>query len=140
MQKIAALTSLPLLLMACGWGIWVVVRPSPALFVVPAATQLHITELGWRTWQITYHAPGTPTTWYGDVARQLEANDWSSQDHRAYGALSSSYIHTLSFGIGELWQRAYLTFDPLQPQIAHINVRHDIVIPWLRRLLEYQPA
>ena len=137
MHKVVALTRLPLVLMACGWGIWVVARPSPRLFVVPAATQLHITEPEWGIWQISYHAPGSPTTWYTDVASQLEANDWSSQDQPAYGALSRSYTQVVSFGIGELWQRASLTVDPHRPQIAHINVRRDIVIPWLRRLLEY---
>lgn len=140
MHKIAALTSLPFLLMACGWGIWVVARPSPALFVVSAATQLHITGPGWGTWQITYHAPGSPTTWYTDVAHQLETNHWSSKDLASYGALSRSYTQVVSFGIGELWQRTTLTVDPLQPQIAHITVRRDIVMPWLQRLLEYERA
>jgi hypothetical protein len=117
-------------------GGWVVARPRLALFLSTGAREVEMTALSWNHWQISYQAPGSPTTWYTDVAHQLEANDWSSLDRVEYGSLSRTYSRAVSFGVFELWEWAHLTFDPLQPRVAQITVRRWVAVPWWRRLTE----
>jgi hypothetical protein len=95
-----------------------------------------MTAHGWNTWQISYQAPGSLTTWSTDVANQLEAQHWNSLDHVEYGSLSPTYSRAVTLGFGEVWEWAYLTFDPLRPHVAQIKVRRWIVIPLWRRLAE----
>ena len=132
MKRILALFSVLIALGACGIGGWVAARPSLALFIVPEATDVKVATLGWNERQIRYHAPGSPTTWYSDVAKQLEAQHWSSPDRVEYGALSRTYSRASLFGFGTLWEWAYLTFDPLRPHVAQIKVRRVLSILWWR--------
>ena len=125
-----------LLTLACGIGGWVAAHPPLILFIVPEATDVKVATHGWNEWQMSYHAPGSPTTWYMDVAKQLEAQHWSSPDRVEYGALSRTYSRASSFWFGELWEWAYLTFDPLRPHGAQITVRRALSISWWRRLSE----
>lgn len=132
MKRILALFSVLIALGACGIGGWVAARPSLAQFIVPNATDIQMVSQGWDAWQIRYYAPGSPTTWYIDVAKQLEAQHWSSPDRVEYGALSRTYSRASLFGFGTLWEWAYLTFDPLRPHVARIKVRRALSIPWWR--------
>ena len=135
MGKIVAVLGVLLTLAACGVGGWVVVRPSVALFVVPGATDIQVAALAWNTWQISYRAPGEPTTWFPDLGRQLEAHQWSNLDRVEYsGYQNHTYSHAVSFGVGELWEWAYFSFDSRQPHAAHISIRH-----WIRRSLVAAP-
>ena len=134
MKRILALFSVLIALGGCGIGGWVAVRPSLALFIVPNATDIQMVSQGWGAWQIRYYAPGSPTTWHIDVAKQLEAQHWSSPDRVEYGALSRTYSRASLFGFGALWEWAYLTVDPLRPHVAHINVQRWIAISWRWRL------
>jgi len=136
MGRIVAVFGILVTLAACGIGGWAAARPSLALFVVPGATNIQVVMLRWGEWQINYDAPGSPTTWYSDVAAQLEAHHWSSLDRAEYGALSRTYSRVVPLGFGELWEWAYLTFDPRRPNIAQIKVRRWIAIRWWRPMLE----
>jgi hypothetical protein len=135
MRRIFALFGM-LLMLACGIGGWVAAHPPLVLFTVPQATDVQVATKGWNEWQIRYHAPGSPTTWYTDIAHQLEAQHWSSPDRVEYGSLTRTYSHGLSFGFCELWEWAYLTFDPLRPHIAQIKLRRWVAIPGWRYLPE----
>jgi hypothetical protein len=132
MGRRVAVVGLLMMLVACGIGGWVAARPSLMLYVVPGARNVEMTAQGLATWQISYHAPGSPTTWYTDVAHHLESQHWSSPDRVEYGSLSRTYSHAVSLGICELWEWAFLTLDPLAPHIAQIKVRRWIAIPWWR--------
>ena len=132
MARIFALLSLLLALAACSVGGWSIAHPPVALFVVPGATDLQVASLGWNEWQIRYRAPGSPTTWYTDVAHQLEEQHWSSMDRVEYGSLTRTYSRVVSFEFGELWEWAYLTFDPVRPHVAQIKVRR-----WLGALAPF---
>ena len=135
MKRILALCSVLITLGACGIGAWAAARPPLTIFIVPNATDIQVVSQGWGAWQIRYYAPGSPTTWYMDVAKQLEAQHWSSPVYE-YGALSRTYSRASSFWFGELWEWAYLTFDPLRPHGAQITVRRALSISWWRRLSE----
>ena len=104
MGRIFALLSLLLALVACSVGGWSIAHPPLALFVVPDATDIQVAALGWNEWQIKYQAPSSPTTWYTDVAHQLEAQHWSSMDRVEYGSLTRTYSRAVSFEFGELWE------------------------------------
>jgi hypothetical protein len=123
-----------LLLLSCGIGSKMAMRPRVELFLVPGATGVEISRMGWNEWQISYYAPGSPTTWSSDVAHQLEAQHWSSPDRVEYGSLSRTYNYASSLGCIELWEWAYLTFEPSRPHAAKIRVRRWIAIPWPQNL------
>lgn len=126
-------------LMLCGLAGWRATHPALGIFVAPGATDLQITPVGWGTWQIRYRAQGNPTTWYSDIAERLERQRWRTADRAEYGALSRTYSRAISLGVGELWEWATLTFDPLKPNEAHITVRQWIALPnW--RIIDGQAA
>lgn len=126
-------------IMFCGLAGWRVMHPTLSLFVAPGAIALEITAVGWNTWQIHYHAQGKPTSWYTDIADRLERQGWHTADRAEYGALSRTYSRAISFGVGELWEWASLTFDPLQPEEARITVRRWIALPnW--RIIDGRPT
>jgi hypothetical protein len=104
------------------------IRPPIEPFLVPQAADVEIGRVGWNEWQISYYAPGSPTTWHTDVAHQLEAQHWSSPDRVAYGSLSRTYSRASSLGFVELWEWAYFTFTPARPHDARILVRRWIAI------------
>ena len=130
MVRSIAVVVVLLMLVGCGGGGWVAAYSPLAPFVVPDATDIQLARLGWDEWQISYHAPGSPTTWYTDIAYDLEAQHWRSLDRVEYGSLTRTYSRALSFGFGELWEWSYLRFDPLRPHEAQIKVRRWIAIPW----------
>jgi hypothetical protein len=129
MRRICALFAV-LLTLACGVGGWVAAGPQLTLLVVPDATDIRVARLGWNEWQISYRAAGSPTTWHSDVAHQLEAQHWSSPDRVEYAPFNRIYSRAVSFGFGELWEWAFLTFDPRRPHDVQIKVRRWIAIPW----------
>jgi hypothetical protein len=137
MGRIAAVVCVLITLVVGGGGGWIVARPSLAPFLAPGATNVQMVPLGWGTWQLSYDVSGSPTTWYTDIPYQLEAQHWSSIDRVEYGAMARTYNRTVSLRVCELWEWAFLTFDPLQPNVAHIIVRRWVVIPWWRQLVEY---
>ena len=137
MKPLTALVGVLLILTACTVGSWGAAQPSLAVLIVPDATDIKVVMRAWNTWQISYRAPGAPTTWSTDIAHQLEAEHWSSPDKVEYGSLNRSYSRAVSFGFGELWEWIYLTFDPLRPQDAQITVRRWIAIRWWQRLSLY---
>lgn len=136
MGRIVIILSLLMTLVVCGGGGWLVSRPPLALVVVPGATAIQVDRQAWNEWQISYHAPGSPTTWFSDVGRQLEAHQWHSLASIQYGSLTNIYSHAVSLGVVDLWEWVYLAFDPLQPHRAHIRVRRWIVFHQWQRLLE----
>jgi hypothetical protein len=129
-KGLPALVGLLVTLIACSVGSWFAIHPALALFVVPDAIDIKIARLKWNTWQIRYHAPGAPTTWFTDVGQRLEAHHWSSPDQKEYGALVRTYSRATRFGPCELREWAYLTFNPLQPHIAQITVHRNVVLRW----------
>ncbi len=129
MGRIFAVFGVLMTLAACGVGGWVAARPPMKLLLVPGARDVEVMALGWGTWQISYYAPGAPTTWYTDVAHQLEAQHWSSLDQVAYAPLTRIYSRAVSFGFCDLWEWTYLTFDPLRPHSAQIKVRRWVAFP-----------
>lgn len=135
MRHIVAVIGVLLIVMACGGTAWVATHPSLRQFLVPGATEIQLSRQAWNQWQISYRAPGSPTTWYTDIPRQLEAQRWSSLDRVEYGSLTRTYSRAMSFGLCELWEWAYLTFDPLKPASAQIKIRRWITIPWWPRVL-----
>jgi hypothetical protein len=134
MIRIIAVFGVLLILLGCSGAGWVAASSPLALFVVPDATDIQVVRQGWAEWQISYDAPSSPTTWYTDIADQLEAQHWGSLDRVEYGSLTRTYSRALSFGFCELWEWSYLHLDPLRPQVAQIKVRRWIVIPWWRSL------
>lgn len=123
MRRSVAVVGVLMLLAACSGAGLMTTRPAVEQFLVPGATNVQVIPVGWNEWQISYHSPGSPTSWYTDVAQQLEAQHWSSPDHVAYGSLTRTYSHAISLGCCELWEWAFLTFDPLRPRDAQIRVR-----------------
>jgi hypothetical protein len=130
MSRSVVVIGVLMMLVACGSAGWMTTRPSLEQFLVPGATDIQVTALGWNERQISYRAPDLPTPWVTAVGRNLEKARWSSPDSVGYGALTRSYTRASSLGFCTLWEWAYLTFDPIRPHIAQIRVRWWIAIPW----------
>ena len=117
-----------LILAVCSAGVWGATRPPTAPFSASGETSIAVTMLGWNVWQISYDAAA-------DGMEQLETAGWNSPDHWQYGSLSRTYMQASSFGVGELWEWAFVWRDPFEPQVTHIRVQRRIEFPWWRRLL-----
>ena len=131
MSRILALFGILIIIMAYTAAGWVALYPPQAMFA-PGATDIKVSRLGWNEWQISYRAPGKPTTWYSDVSHQLEAQGWGSLDRAEYGALSRTYSRASPLGPCALWEWSFLTFAPLRPRNARITVRRWFAVPWWR--------
>jgi hypothetical protein len=134
MGRRVAVVGLLMMLVACGGAGWMATRPPVGQFLVPGATDIQVTALGWNEWQINYRAPDVPTSWFTAIGRHLEAQRWSSPDSVGYGALSRSYSRASSLGCCALWEWAFLSFDPARPDVAQIRMRRWIAIPWWWRV------
>jgi hypothetical protein len=134
MSRNVAVVGALMLLLVCGGAGWMATHPPLGQFLVPGATDVQVTILGWNEWQISYHAPDTATPWSTAVGRHLETHGWSSPDSVAYGALSRSYSRGSSLGFCALWEWAFLTFDPVRPHVAQIRLRRWIAIAWWWRV------
>ena len=104
-------------------------------FLVQGATDVEVVALRASERQISYQAPGVPSTWYADLVRHLEQDHWHSSERSEYGPLTRTYMRTLSFGIVEVREWVFLRLDSFQPQTAHIKLRRVVVFPWWPRLL-----
>lgn len=109
-------------------------RSPAAPFLMTGATDIEVVALGRYDWQISYQAPGSPTTWYADVVQQLEQDQWHSSDNPAYGPLNRTYMRRSSFGLGEVRQWVFVGLDPFHPQLAQLRLRRMVVFPWWQRL------
>ena len=134
MRRSVAVVGLLIVLVACGGAGWMATRPPLGRFLVPGATDIQVTALGWNEWKLNYRAPDLPTTWSAVVERNLETDGWSSPDSMGYGALSRSYTRASSFGFYALWEWAFLSFDPVKPHTVQIRMRRWIFISWWRRV------
>jgi hypothetical protein len=133
MGRSLAIVGVLMLVMACSGAGWITTHPPVGHFLVPGATDIQVSALGWNEWQLSYHVPELPTTWSTAVGRNLEANRWTSPDAVGYGALVRSYSRATSLGICALWEWAFLSFDPRRPQVARIRIRRWIAAPgWWR--------
>lgn len=130
MSHRVASTGLLMILVACSGMDWIAADSSLKHFILLGATDVQITALRWNEWQISYHAPVSPTTWSASLGRNLEAQRWSSLDSAEYGALNRTYTRVSSFGFCSLWEWAFLHFDPTRPHVAHIRVRRWLAIRW----------
>ena len=130
MWRILAVLTLLLSGALIGSASWMLFHPSVTPFLVPDATDIQVVSTGVWEWQIAYRAPGSITTWFTAIGRNLERDHWSSPDRVEYGALSRTYSRASSFGFVELWEWTFLTIDPLKPQEAKIRMRQRIAIPW----------
>ena len=137
MGRSVAVIGLLMMVVACGGAGWMATRPPLGQILVPGATDIQVTALGWNEWQISYRAPDSATPWSTAVGRHLEADNWSSPDSVGYGALSRSYTRASSFGFCTLWEWIFLSFDPVRPHVAQIRMRRWLAISWWRHLPEY---
>ena len=80
MGRSVAVVGLLMMFVACGGAGWRATRPPVGQFLVPGATEIQVTALGWNEWQLSYRAPDAPTPWSTTVGRHLEADNWSSPD------------------------------------------------------------
>jgi hypothetical protein len=62
MKRLTGLFGVLLILASCSVGSSCAAQPPLALLVVPDATDIKVVMRGWDTWQISYRAPGAPTT------------------------------------------------------------------------------
>jgi hypothetical protein len=113
-----------------GSASWMLFHSSVTPFLIPGATDIQVVSIGVWEWQLAYRVPGSITTWFTAIGRNLETDRWSSPDRVEYGALSRTYSRASSFGFAELWEWTFLTIDPLRPQEAKIRMRRQIAIPW----------
>jgi hypothetical protein len=139
MGRSVAVVSVLMMLVACSGAGWMATRPPLGQFLMPGATDIQVTALGWNEWQISYRVPNLPTSWSTAVGHKLEMDRWSSPDSVGYGALTRSYTRASSFGFCTLWEWAFLSFDPIRPQVVQIRMRRWLAIPWWRRSREEQP-
>jgi hypothetical protein len=102
MRQVSAVLTIMFVLAACSVGVWVSTGPPLAPFLASGASSVAVTVLGWNEWQITYRVPGAPSSWFTEVAEQLERQHWSSPDHVGYGSLTRSYSRALPLGVCEL--------------------------------------
>lgn len=136
MNRMLAVVALLLLLSAGAAGVWAAAQPPVGLLLVPGASDVRITRLGWNEWQISYRVPGA-APWPSTVGRQLQAAGWAIERPAKYGALSRTYNHATGLGIGELWEWAYLTVDPVHPDLVRMMLRRSVHLPWLGINLPY---
>ncbi|KPV53514.1 hypothetical protein SE17_09220 [Kouleothrix aurantiaca] len=130
MTRLLGIVGALILVSAGALGAWAAARPPIALLVAPAATDVHITRLHWNEWQISYRVPKA-APWSSAIGRQLEAAGWASDGPAGYGALARTYSHATQLGLGELWEWAYLTVDPLHADRATIRLRRFVHLSWL---------
>ena len=134
MSRTLALLGVLLALQGCRSDAWGAPRSLAAPFLVPGATEIRVASLGSHTWQISYRAPGVPSTWYAAVVQQLEQDQWRSPDRAEYGPLNRTYMRASSVGIGDVWEWVFVRLDPMKPEVAQITLRRVVVFPWWRRL------
>lgn len=122
-----AIVSVLVALAVCSAEYMDAMHPLAALLPASGATDITIIMLGGNAWQISYSTTA-------DVSRQLEAQGWRSADERQYGPLSQAYARTSSFGVGEVWEWAFVWRDPAKHQIAHVRERRWIEFHWWQSL------
>ncbi len=124
-------TLLPLMaLMACFAG---ASRAAPALlapFLLTGATEVMVEAQSWNDWVISYRAPDA--AWPAALALRLEQERWRSLDQVGYGALSRSFSRGVAHEWGGLWEWAFFSVDPSQPEVVRIRVRQRLALPWWR--------
>ncbi len=135
MGRILATLGVILVMLAGSAGIWSVSHRPTVPFLVRGATDVEVVTLRSHERQISYRAPGLPSTWYADLGRQLEQDDWRSPDRQEYGPLTRTYMRASSIGIVEVREWVFMHLDPFHPQAAHIRLRRVVVFPWWPRLL-----
>jgi len=128
MHRTLALFGVLLAVTLCSIGGWGGPHRPPAVFIAPGATDVQLRRLRWNEWQISYQASGSPALWYTEVPHQLEMQHWGSPDRVEYGSLSRTYSRRVPFACGELWEWAFLSFDPLRPHDVHIYLRRWIAV------------
>ena len=135
MSRILTTLGLILMVLAGSAGIWGVSHRPTVPFLVRGATDIEVVTLRSNERQISYHAPGLPSTWYADLGRQLEQAHWQSPDRPQYGPLNRTFMRASSIGIVEVQEWVFMHLDLLQPQAAHITQHREVVFPWWPRVL-----
>jgi hypothetical protein len=135
MRRILALFSVLIMLGVCTISVWAATHPTVAPFLVSGATDIQIVGIGLGEQQISYHATGQPYSWYWDVARTLEAQQWHAQNERRPDLAGPNYnpLIPLTFTrstFGVLVEEAVLDPDSQNPNIAHLRITRRIAIAW----------
>jgi hypothetical protein len=129
MKRSLVIFWLLVLLISCGAGGRIALQESIRPFLVRGAKDIQVSTVRWNEWQIRYYAPGSPTTWHTDVSMQLETKHWNRADPIDYGGLNRTYSRRVAIGFGEVWEWAFLTFEPSHPRDARILVRRWLALP-----------
>ncbi len=135
MRRILGLFGVLITLGACCISLWAAARPPVAAFLVSDATDIQVDSVGLWEQQIRYRAPGRPYSWYWDVARTLEAQQWHVQNGWRPDLAAPNYnpFIPLTFArttFGILVEEAVLDPDSESPNVAHLHIRRRIAIGW----------
>jgi hypothetical protein len=121
------------LLLVGAAGVWRVVHPPLDLFVVAGAVDIQVEAHGLGEEQITYRSPGQSYGWYFTLVRNLAADGWVLPIERRHGLRNNSEVY---WRISSLWLVYLKEEAELQgePDVAHITLRREIIIPWRKYL------
>ena len=129
--RAVAIAALLLAIAGCAAGAWLASRPPLAPFLVPGATDVEVTELGFGRRVISYNAPGSHYEWYFTVTRNLETSRWLPPDRWGLARQLNTYTRVSPLWFGYLWEQADLHGEPSR---ARIIVGRWLDIPWRRYL------
>ena len=131
LRTIAILAAL-LALCATGGAAWTALQPPLESLIVPGATDVQVIATGWSEWQITYHAPGPPYTWYYATAHRLDAQGWTALDPWRPTGTGSVYTSIVPLRFQQLYlliqDQVVLIPDAWSPNLARIQVRRWITL------------
>lgn len=119
--------SLAMLLIVCGAGAWVAVRPPVGRLIAPGAQNVRVRELGLGQRLLTYEATGGRYDWYYAVAARLEESGWSQPNKWGPAEQYNIYTQVTPLWIGFLWEQVELRGGPNQ---ARITLRRWVSISW----------
>ena len=111
--------------LSCGALAWSGLRPSPAGFVVPGATNVHVerAEPGVRLISYDLAEPG----WDTALDRRLRAARWLPPDFSGAPAQYTIYSYVNMYWFGSIWQEANVQGSATH---ARITVRRWLRLRW----------
>jgi len=134
MKRFFILIGVLLTLGPCSLAFWHLVRPPLTQVLVPGARDVQVVGTGVGEWQITYAAPGSAFAWYWDLARSLEAqqwtlrNRWSPSSSPTYNPLQPLHFDRRYGGV--FCDVIVLAPDEREPNRARLKMRRRIALPW----------
>jgi hypothetical protein len=130
MRRVLAISGVLIMLLACGGGAWLAVRPPIARFVLAGAQDVQVEALHGEL-QISYRVVELRPAWYVSLGRQLEQQGWLAIEQGRNDGLKAVYMRETQLPVGRMREWVYMAITEYSdPHVARIRVRRWIELPW----------